>query len=230
MHADPIPASTLVLRNPTRFPNESPAYRQARNALLAEEIELRRRIERVAAQRRALPAGGEVVADYRFDGADGAVGLADLFGAHDSLLVYSWMYGPQRQAPCPMCTSLLSAWNGEGRDIAQRVALAVVARSPYPRLRAFADARGWNQLALYADRDGEYTRDYVSAEDADMPAITVFRRSDGRIRHFWSAEMGDWSADPGEDPRGAPDPMPLWAVLDMTAEGRGRDWYPKLDY
>jgi predicted dithiol-disulfide oxidoreductase (DUF899 family) len=230
MSATPIPASTLVLRNLTRFPNESAAYRQARNALLVEEIELRRRIERVAARRRALPPGGVVDVDYRFEGATGTVGFAELFGAHASLVVYSWMYGPQRQAPCPMCTSLLSAWNGEGHDIAQRVALAVVARSPYPRLRTFADARGWQQLALYADRDGAYTRDYVSADDADTPAITVFERRDGRIRHFWSAEMGDWSADPGQDPRGAPDPMPLWTLLDMTPEGRGRDWYPKLAY
>jgi predicted dithiol-disulfide oxidoreductase (DUF899 family) len=38
------------------------------------------------------------------------------------------------------------------------------------------------------------------------------------------------SADPGQDPRGAPDLAPLWNVLDMTPEGRGRDWYPKLDY
>lgn len=63
-----------------------------------------------------------------------------------------------------------------------------------------------------------------------MPAINVFTRRDGTIRHFWSGEMGGWSADPGQDPRGAPDPMPLWAILDMTPEGRGIDWYPSLDY
>ena len=42
------------------FPGESVEYRGARNALLAEEMELRRQIERVAAQRRALPAGGAI--------------------------------------------------------------------------------------------------------------------------------------------------------------------------
>ncbi|MEO8896498.1 MAG: DUF899 family protein, partial [Rhizomicrobium sp.] len=39
------------------LPNESAAYRQARNALLAEEIELRRHLERVAQMRRELPSG-----------------------------------------------------------------------------------------------------------------------------------------------------------------------------
>jgi predicted dithiol-disulfide oxidoreductase (DUF899 family) len=42
--------------------------------------------------------------------------------------------------------------------------------------------------------------------------------------------MGPSTADPGQDPRGAPDPMPLWTILDMTPGGRGTDWYPKLAY
>ena len=52
----------------------------------------------------------------------------------------------------------------------------------------------------------------------------------GTVRHFWSAEMTGSTADPGQDPRGAPDPAPLWMVLDCTPEGRGADWYPELDY
>ncbi len=71
---------------------------------------------------------------------------------------------------------------------------------------------------------------YVSADDADVPAFNVFTRRDGTIRHFWSAEMGFETADPGQDPRGAPDLMPIWTILDSTPEGRGTDWYPKLDY
>ena len=63
-----------------------------------------------------------------------------------------------------------------------------------------------------------------------MPALNVFTRRDGTIRHFWSDEMTGSTADPGQDPRGAPDPAPLWMVLDTTPEGRGADWYPKLDY
>ena len=53
-----IPAAELAAENKAHFPNESPEYRRPRNALLAEEIELRRHIERVAALRRALPPGG----------------------------------------------------------------------------------------------------------------------------------------------------------------------------
>ena len=128
------PAAELAKKNGVRFPNESEEYRRARNALLAEEIELRRHIERVAEQRRALPPGGAVTEDYRFQGERGPVRFADLFGDKQTLAVYSYMFGPQRERPCPMCTSLLSAWDGEARDIEQRVALAVVARSPIERL------------------------------------------------------------------------------------------------
>ena len=224
------PAGELASGNRTRHPNESMEYRRARNALLAEEIELRRHIERVAAQRRALPPGGKVAAHYRFEGENGPADFAALFGSKQTLIVYSYMFGPQRQRPCPMCTSLLSAWNGEAKDVEQRAALAIVARSPIDRLLAFRKERGWTHLNLFSDLTGDYSRDYVGTDDSDGAAITVFTRRDGVIRHFWSAEMGDETSDPGQDPRGAPDPMPLWTILDMTPEGRGADFYPELDY
>jgi predicted dithiol-disulfide oxidoreductase (DUF899 family) len=225
-------ANELARNNPVCFPNESPEYRRAREALLAEEIELRRHIERVAEQRRALPPGGRVAKDYRFEGERGPAGFADLFGDKQTLVVYSYMFGPQRERPCPMCTSLLSAWDGEARDVEQRVALAVVARSPIERLVAFKKERGWRNLKLYSDTTGEFSRDYraVNAEGGDDPAFNVFTRRDGTIRHFWSGEMGFSTADPGQDPRGAPDLMPIWTILDSTPEGRGTDWYPKLEY
>jgi len=224
------PAKELAARNGAHFPNESDEYRRARNALLAEEIELRRHIERVAEQRRRLPPGGPVTKDHRFVGEDGPVSLADLFGDKETLVIYRYMYGPERKRPCPMCTALMSAWDGEARDVEQRVAFAMVARSPIERLVAFKKERGWRNLKLYSDESGDYTRDYVSAEDADVPAFNVFTSKDGTIRHFWAGEMGGETADPGQDPRGAPDFMPLWTVLDATPEGRAPDWYPKLEY
>jgi predicted dithiol-disulfide oxidoreductase (DUF899 family) len=225
-------ASELASRNTVRMPNESADYRSARNALLAEEIELRRHIERVAAMRRELPPGGEARGDYRFEGVNGAVDLAGLFGDKQTLVVYSYMFGPGRERPCPMCTSLLSAWDGEARDMEQNVALAVVARSPLAKLLAFKKERRWQHLKLYTDLNGNFSRDYHAIADngSDIPAFNVFTRRDGTIRLFWAGEMGGESADPGQDPRGAPDLMPLWTVLDSTPEGRRPTWYPSLDY
>jgi predicted dithiol-disulfide oxidoreductase (DUF899 family) len=231
-HPALVAAAELAQRNGVTFPNESAEYRRARTALLGEEIELRRHIERVAEQRRALPAGGVVTGDYHFQGEHGPRDFAALFGDKQTLVVYSYMFGPQRERPCPMCTSLLSAWDGEARDIEQRVALAVIARSPIERLVAFKQQRGWHSLKLYSDIDGAYSRDYhgIADDGSDIPAFNVFTRRDGTIHHFWSGEMGSQSADPGQDPRGAPDLMPIWTVLDATPEGRGANWYPKLEY
>ncbi len=227
-----VPAAELAARNPVRWPGESEDYRRARQALLAEEIELRRHIERVAEQRRALPPGPEVTKGYMFQGENGAVSLAAMFGEKQTLIVYTYMFGPQREEPCPMCTSLLSAWDGEARDIDQRVSLAIVARSPIERLVAFKQDRGWRNLKLYSDTSGEFSRDYraVREDGGDDPGYHVFTRRDGTIRHFYSGEMGFETADPGQDPRGAPDLMPIWTILDTTPEGRGTDWYPSLRY
>lgn len=227
-----VSAAELAARNMFRMPNESAEYRAARNALLAEEIELRRHIERVAVQRRSLPPGGEVRGNYRFIGQHGPLDFPALFGDKNTLVTYSWMFGLQRERPCPMCTSLLSAWDGEARDIEQNVALAVISRSPYERMQAFARERGWRHLKLYSDANGEFSRDYhaIGKDGGDEPAFNVYTRRDGVIRHFWAGEMGFETADPGEDPRGAPDLMPLWTVIDCTPEGRKPTWYPSLDY
>src|SRR5262249_1892335 len=120
------------------FPNESPQYRRARNALLEQEIELRRQVERVAAQRRALPPGGELAEDYVFEAA-GAGGrpkrmrLSELFApGKDTLAIYSFMFGPERERPCPGCTHFLDGLDGASRHIEQRINLAVAA---HPFLR-----------------------------------------------------------------------------------------------
>ena len=224
------PAVELAATNSAHFPNESAAYRAARNALLADEIELRRHVERVAAQRRKLPMGGEVPRDFEFVSAAGAVRFSELFGAKDTLMVYSMMFGPQRKAVCPVCTSFLTSWNGTAVNLRERVAMVVTARSPIERLEEYKQQRGLGNLRFVSDGSGEYTRMYVNADDADVPGFSVFVRRGGKVAHFYSGELSGAMADPGEDPRGAPDMDPLWLMLDLVPEGRGTDWYPQLEY
>jgi predicted dithiol-disulfide oxidoreductase (DUF899 family) len=129
-----------------------------------------------------------------------------------------------------MCTAMLTSWEGTARNLRERVALAVTARSPIERLLDFKTERGWQNLQLYSDTKGDYTRAYVDAGDGDVPGLSVFERSDGKVRHCWSGEMSGEMADPGQDLRGAPDLDPLWTILDLTHGGRGATWYPKLEY
>ncbi|WP_377705362.1 DUF899 family protein [Pseudoduganella sp. UC29_71] len=225
------PATELAAAASKPYPNDSEAYRAARTALLAEEIELRRHIERVAEQRRALPLGGEA-RGYQFKDENGAtVPLAALFGKHDTLVTYFWMYGPQRERPCPMCTAFLGALDIPARDITQKVALAVLGRSPVERQLAFARERGWRNLKFYATVGDDFARDYrgLAPDGSEWPALDVWVKRDGKVHHFWGAEMGG-TQDPGQDPRLAPDPTPLWNILDLTPAGRPGDWYPELEY
>jgi predicted dithiol-disulfide oxidoreductase (DUF899 family) len=233
------------------FPNESPEYRRARNDLLAAESALRAQAEAVAAQRRALPPGGEVPEDYVFEriGANKLpekVRMSELFGAHDTLILYSFMYGPDRDHPCPMCTNLLDGFDAAARHIGRRAALWMVAKSPIARLVAWAFARGWPHLSFLSTAGNSYDADYFGdtsklsgpvraankvpdGKDWDETMFNVFRREGGTIRHFWGSELTWAPAAPGQDHRSGDMTSPLWGLLDLTPEGRG-DFRAKLDY
>ena len=227
------PAATLAKGAHTPFPGGSAEYRKAREALLAEEIEFRRHMSRLTEQRRALPPGPVIEKNYRFRDANGAeLGFPDLFGRHDALVTYYWMFGPQRERPCPMCTNWLGAVNGNAADIKQRVAFKVLGRSDVARQIAFAQERGWRDLDFVQTIGDDYAKDVgvLKSDGSEWPALTVFKRDGDKVRLFWAAEMTAEMADPGEDPRLAPDIAALWSILDLTPGGRGKDWYPKLSY
>jgi predicted dithiol-disulfide oxidoreductase (DUF899 family) len=225
-----------------RFPGESAAYRKARKKLLAAEIDLRKRVEAVAALRRKLPLGGEVAKDYVFD--EGAkdpsdtdtsrsVKLSQLFApGKDTLILYSYMYGPKMKAPCPMCTSMLDGLEGQTSHVTQRANIAVVARSPLPRVRKFAKARGWKNLRLLSSAKNSYHRDYHGEDESgdQNPMMNVFVRRKGKIHHFWASELLFSPTDKGADARHVDQFWPLWHLLDLTPEGRGADFYPSLKY
>jgi predicted dithiol-disulfide oxidoreductase (DUF899 family) len=221
-----------------RFPHETDGYRLARNQLLAAEAELRRQTERVAELRRKLPLGGEVTEDYLFvEGGPAlddrttkrSVRLSELFGDKDTLVLYNFMYGPDMERPCPMCTSFLDGLHGNARHIQKRVALAVVARSPIERIREFARERGWQRMRVLSSADNTFNRDYHGddAKGAANPMLHIFVKRGGKIHHFWSSELQMVETEPGQNQRHLDTMWPLWNVLDMTPGGRG-DWYPAL--
>jgi predicted dithiol-disulfide oxidoreductase (DUF899 family) len=218
------------------FPNESKSYRVARKRLLGAEKALRKKVESVAALRRKLPLGGQVPEDYVFEALENGnprkVRLSELFANGDTLLAYSYMYGPRMAKPCPMCTSMLDALNGNAQHIAQRTNLVVIAKSPIARIAESARARGWDKLRLLSSAGNGYNRDYhgEGPDGSQWPMMNVFVRRKGSIRHFWGSELLGAKAEPGQNDRHVDMLWPLWNALDLTPEGRGRDWYPKLEY
>lgn len=222
-----------------RFPGESAAYRRARDRLLVAEIGLRRDVEAVAALRRRLPLGGAVPVDYVFEeaavgfGPPQPVKLSELFAIPEaSLAIYSFMYGPTMAEPCPMCTSILDALDGEAPHIAQRINFAVVAKSPVSRIMDFAEPRGWRHLRLLSSLENSYNRDYhgETADGAQMPCLNVFVKRNGRIHHVWASELLYAKPEAGTGHRHVDMIWPLWNMLDFTPDGRGTSWHPKLSY
>jgi predicted dithiol-disulfide oxidoreductase (DUF899 family) len=217
-----------------RFPGESDDYRRAREQLLRAESELRERLEAVAALRRTLPPGGPLKEDYRFEERTAAgtrsVRFSELFSAgKTSLLVYSFMYGPDADHPCPMCTSFLDGLDRYALHVEPRMDLVVVAKSPIERIHAFTDGRGWTRLRLLSSANNRYNADYhaETPAGAQLPACNVFVRSSDGIRHFWSAELL-YAPAPGHA-RHIDLLWPIWSVFDLTPEGRA-NWLPKLAY
>ena len=225
-----------------RFPGESASYRAARDELLAAERDLRKQVEQVAQLRRKLPLGGELPEDYAFEegAADLAdttavvsVKLSDLFRKGiDTLALYNFMYGPEMKQACPMCTSFLDSLNGTAPHAGQRLNLAVVAKSPIGRIREFARGRGWHNLRLLSSARNTYNRDYhgETADGGQLPVFNVFVRRDGKIYHSYSTELVFAPPEPGQNERHIDMMWPLWNLLDLTPEGRGADWYPRLSY
>lgn len=231
-HKPARPASSV------RFPGESPAYRQARDQLLNSEVELRRHVEAVAAERRKLPRGGELKEDYLFEEADLAgntksVRFSELFASgKDTLVVYNFMYGPAMEKACPSCTSILDALDGNAQAITQRVNLAVVAKSPLARIRSHARDRGWYKLRLLSSAGNSYNLDYhgETAEGSQRPMLNVFLKRGDAIHHTWGSELAYTKSEQGQDPRHVDFMWPLWNVWDTTPVGRGTDWRPRLSY
>ena len=155
------------------------------------EAEARRALAALAARRRARREP-RVTQDYRFTDEEGReVGLLDLFGPHETLVTYFWKYGPHRDRPCPDCTRRLDPLEANARALSQRVGLVVLGRSPAPRQRAFATARGWTQLRFCETQD-DAARDLGALKKGgeESPMFVVFGRdAQGHVRVLHAAEM-----------------------------------------
>jgi predicted dithiol-disulfide oxidoreductase (DUF899 family) len=221
-----------------RFPNETPEYRRARNRLLKAEMALRAQVEAVAALRRKLPLGGAVPEDYVFEEPVDVMGshkvkLSQLFApGKDTLILYSFMFGPAMAKPCPMCTSFIDSLDGAAVHVSQRANFAIVAKSPLPRILTFARERGWRHLKFLSSAGNNYNRDYFGEdpEGHQCPILNVFVKRKGRVYHSWGSELMFVKPAKGQDSRHVDLMGPLWHLLDLTPEGRGQDWYTKLSY
>ena len=217
---------------PVTYPNETAAYRSARDELLQQEIALRNQAERVAGLRRKLPEGGSLKEDFLFTTSVGEKKkLSALFSeGKDVLAVYSLMFKPEDKSPCPMCTSLLDGLTGQASHFGQKIDFVVVASASPEQLMNLGKERGWDNLNLLSAKGTGYQSAYhgETADGAQLPMMNIFTKTPSGITHFWGSES--FFADTDGQPRHIDQLWPLWNMLDLTPGGRGTDWYPGLSY
>jgi predicted dithiol-disulfide oxidoreductase (DUF899 family) len=202
-----------------RYPNESREYRQARNALLLEEQALVAHVKAVAEKRRQLPAGGELKEDYVFqwavpDRLNQPVRFSELFGDKQTLLLYSFMFGPNWDNPCTSCTSLVDGFDRTWYQVSRHAAFVALAKAPAAKISAWAAQRGWSQIPLLSGFESTFQADYKcqrESDDMQEPVMLVFRKRDSRIHLFWSTEATSNHVDTV---------WPYWNLMDFTPEGR----------
>jgi predicted dithiol-disulfide oxidoreductase (DUF899 family) len=202
-----------------RYPNESPEYRKARDALLEEEKALVEKVKLVAKKRRQLPLGGRLKEDYNFRWAnDGKLGkevkFSELFGDKPTLLLYNFMYGPNWDNPCLSCTSLMDGFDRTAYQVTRDAAFCGIAKAPAEKINNWARTRGWTQINLVSGYGTTYQADYRcqgESDDMQWPVLHVFSKHDGDIYHFWGTELQGNHVDTV---------WPYWNLMDFTPEGR----------
>src|SRR5688572_19390315 len=212
-----------------RYPNESREYREARDALLMDEQELANKVKALAARRRQLPPGGQLKEDYVFQWAtDGKVGdsvkFSALFGDKNTLLLYSFMFGPNWDNPCTSCTSLIDGFDRTWYSVSQHAAFVAIAKAPAERINAWAKRRGWSQIPLVSGSQSTYQADYKCQADSDdmqWPVMHVFQRRNGKVFHFWGTEKLENHVDTV---------WPYWNLMDFTPEGRPDIFTPPQNF
>ncbi len=176
----------------------------ARRALLVREKAFDRQRDALAAELRALP-WVEVTEPYVFDGEDGEVSLADLFGDKSQLIVQHFMFGADWQAGCPSCSFWADGFDAFRVHVEQRDARFVaISTAPLETLLAYRERMGWSFPWLSSGRSsfnqdygvtfsaeeieaGEVQYNYRRAErPGEWPGVSVFATRDGRVFHAYS--------------------------------------------
>lgn len=199
------------------------AYDQARQELLAAEVDLMLQRERVAELRRQLPPG-PLVDDYTFTGAEGPVRLSELFSGPDRpLLLYHFMFGGTSASPCPMCSMWTDGWAAVAHHVSTRADLALVTAAPIDDTLALAQGQGWESLR-WVSAEGTTFKADVGGEDADgnqWPFLSAYTLTGDGPRLTWS---GGAHLD-GDHWRGLDLLSPVWHFFDLVPQGRG-EWFP----
>ncbi len=213
-------------------------WEAARAELLTREKELTRMSDELAQQRLELP-WLLVEKQYTFQTVDGIKTLAELFDGRSQLVVYHFMFGPEFEAGCPVCSSIADSFNGVLAHLAASdVTMICTSRAPLEKLLAYRERMGWSfnwvssyesdfnwdyehswtrdQVSAWADQVPPFVSRFASACGTDVvgyftegPGLSVFARSDADVYLTYSTTA-----------RGLEVVMMYYGILDRVPQGR----------
>jgi predicted dithiol-disulfide oxidoreductase (DUF899 family) len=183
----------------------------ARDELLVKEKELTRARDALAAERRRMPRQA-VTKEYRFEGADGQVGLADLFEGRRQLIVYRFFFEPGvsgwPEAGCRGCSFGADQVAHLAHLNSRDTTLVYVSRAPQEDTARYRARMGWEVpwYTLTDDFDLNFGVD-------EWHGHNVFLNNGGEIsRTYFVNSRGDESVGT------------TWSYLDLTPFGRQEIW------
>jgi len=187
-------------------------WEQARAELLVAEKALTRERDRINALRRRLPMV-PVSAEYVFDGPDGALSFADLFAGQRQLIMYHFMYGPEWEAGCPVCTAYLNELGDLSILGTRDTRFVVVGRAPYAKIAAHKAAFGMKH-PMYSSFRSTFNFDMgMSSDTGEGQGMSVFFRMGTAVYHTYTTTQRGVEGLTGVD-----------AFLDITPYGRQQDF------
>jgi len=208
---------------------------EARRQLLAREKEFTRQRDALNADRRRLPMV-RIDKSYVFEGPDGQVALAELFGGRRQLIVQHVMFGPDWDQPCPGCSASLNELSQGVLDhlATRETEFVLTSRAPYDKIAAKAKERGWS-FPWYSTFGTDFNYDFQVTLDSSRGQVDYnYRPEPQLLGGARSTEMGGHSCflREGDDifhtysayARGSDHLVYTYGLLDLTALGRQENW------
>jgi predicted dithiol-disulfide oxidoreductase (DUF899 family) len=233
------------------------AWTAARAELLALEKEVTRRNDELARLRKDLP-WTRIDKRYSFRTADGPRTLAELFDGRSQLVMYNFMFGPDYEAGCPVCSSIADSFNGVLAHLRARdVTMIAVSRAPIDKLEAYRKRMGWDftwassfesdfnfdfehsvsreTVASWFDGPPPEVPSRLAADSGTDPITYIAERPGLSVFAMAGEEDRDIYLTYSTTARGLEIVMTYYAILDRTPRGRheghpaGPSWIRRHD-
>ncbi|WP_309082837.1 thioredoxin family protein [Chelativorans sp.] len=204
----------------------------ARLKLLAAEKEFTRQRDALARRRMAMP-WQRVEKTYRFEGPDGALSLADLFGGQSQLIIYHFMLAPDWEEGCKSCSFWADNFNGIPIHLKHRdVSFTAVSRAPLRRIEAYKSRMGWSfpwVSSHGSDFNFDYHVSFTPEEIAEGKAIYNYKIQAPTVSDqvgvsvFYRDEVGEMFHTYSCYSRGVDMLNGAYHYLDLTPKGRDEE-------